>query len=106
MFFDELFVFDKNTNMFWVNLELIEVVQQSFLGGTELSVSGQARGKLLLGVSHLLCHPLWKPPSSPCQKTIRRIEGENMLCKTFKQYNKNVSYEEIVQGSSSGFFNK
>lgn len=75
-------VFEDGTNVFWVNLQLIKVVQQGFLSGATFSVSRQARDEFLLGVAHRLCLTLRKSLNSLCQKIIRRIEGKNMFCKT------------------------
>lgn len=65
--------FKDSTNMFWVNLKLIEVVQQGFVSVTELFVSRQTRDKLILGVAHFLCHALWKSLYSFCEEIIRGI---------------------------------
>lgn len=69
----ELCGFEDSTDMFWMNLQLIKVVQQGFLSSTELSVSRQARDKFLLGVAHFLCHTLWKSLCSRFQKIIGGI---------------------------------
>ena len=72
------------TYMLWVNLQLIKVVQNSFVLHVHLPILLQTLQELIPSVTRVFHQTFWKVLYSVCQKVVWCLQGENKLWKTHR----------------------